>query len=91
MACLGFSGGSEEGLGKWGGLEKGGGEGSAPSGAMSLVFEPSGAREIAADNAFDGEWGGGAAAGEATCIFFWLGNGGRDIESEDVVRLGGGQ
>ena len=58
---------------------------------MSLVFEPSGAREIAADNAFDGEWGGGAAAGEAACIFFWLGNGGRDIESEDVVRLGGGQ
>ena len=58
---------------------------------MGLIFEPSGAREIAADNAFDGEWGGGAATGEAACIFFWLGNGGWDIESEDVVRLGGGQ
>jgi hypothetical protein len=58
---------------------------------MSLVFKPSGARKIAADNAFDGEWGGGAAAGEAACIFFWLGNGERDIESEDVVRLSGGQ
>ena len=91
MACLGFGGRGEEGLGKWGGLEKGGGEGSAPGGAMGLVFEPSGAREIAADNAFDGEGGGGAAAGEAACIFFWLGNGGRNIESEDVVRLGGGQ
>ena len=25
VACLGFGGGSEKGLGKWGGLEKGGG------------------------------------------------------------------
>jgi hypothetical protein len=58
---------------------------------MSLVFEPSGAREIAADNAFDGEGSGGAASSEAAGIFVWLGNGGRDIESEDVVRLGGGQ
>jgi hypothetical protein len=58
---------------------------------MGLVFEPSGAREIAADNAFDGEGSSGAASGEAAGIFFWLGNGGRDIESEDVVRLGGGQ
>ena len=91
MACLGFGGGSEEGLRTWGGLEKGGGEGSAPGGAMGLVFEPSGAREIATDNAFDGERGGGAASGEAACIFFWLGNGERDIESENVVGLSGGQ
>ena len=90
VALLGLGGGREDGFGQLGGLEEVLWKGSTPSGAFLFVFFPGAAGEVAADDTFDGERFGGTAAGEAAGESFRIGDTSGDIESEDMVRLGGG-
>ena len=86
VALLRFSGGGEDGFGEKAGLDQILRKRSTPGGSFLFIFVPGTTGQVAANDAFDREGLGGAAASEPAGVDFGGGDAGGHVETEDVVR-----
>jgi hypothetical protein len=70
------------------GFTKAFGKRSAPRGSFLLIFFPSTACEVTADDTLDRQGLGGKTTGQPACVFFWARNAGWDFEAKNVMRMG---
>ena len=88
VSRLGLRCGGENRLGQRIGFTKAFGKRSAPRGTFLLIFLPSTACEVTADDTLDRQGLGGEATGQPACIFFRGRNARRDLEAKNMMRMG---